>query len=112
MRDLEEEEESWFDKDDDDMSTTSSMQAEERLKPAKWNDVAVIESLNRTPNNSVTTLNATNSTPPLAVAKMTDSPTKTTPLTSITSVAPSVNSRKVKDVFHSFKCSDNDQTVS
>ena len=95
-RDLEEEEENWFDKDDDeDISSAVSPQSDEILKGAKHNDIDMIDNIRRTPNSSVTALSSTNSSQLQVAKKMTDSPTKTTPLTSMTSVAPSVNSRKV-----------------
>ena len=98
---MEEEEENWFDKEDDEeMPTVASPQSEEKLIAAKYNDVDMIDTLKRTSNNSVAPLSPNNSAQPQTVKKLTDSPPKTTPLTSMTSVAPSVNSRKVNKVFY------------
>ena len=103
---MEEEEENWFDKDDDeDMSTAVSPHTEEMLKGANHNDIDMIDSIKRTANSSVTPLSPTNASQPQVVKKMTDSPPKTTPLTSsMTSVAPSVNSRKASHLIVILLC--------
>ena len=92
---MEEEEENWFDKDDDeDMSTAVSHQTDEMLNENKHNDIDMIDNLTRTPSSAINPLNPTNSLQPPVVKKTNDSPPKATPLASMTSVAPSVNSRK------------------
>jgi len=95
-RDLEEEEENWFDKDDDeDISTAVSHQTDEMVKENMHNDIDMIDNITRTPSSAINPLNPTNSLQSQVVKKTTDSPPKTTPLASMTSVAPSVNSRKL-----------------
>ena len=58
------------------------------------NDIDMIDNITRTPSSAINPLNPTNSLQSQVVKKTTDSPPKTTPLASMTSVAPSVNSRK------------------
>ena len=98
-RDLDEDEEIWFDREDDEDMSTLSPQSDEKPKPnstQKFNDIDMIDTLKRTANNSVVPTSPIVVTQPTTIKKITDSPPKATPLTSLTSIASSVNSRKVR----------------
>eukprot|EP00795_Rhopilema_esculentum_P003263 gene3263-1591_t len=102
-RDLDEDEEIWFDREEDEDVSTVPVQTDENSKPTstaqKYNDIDIIVNLKRTSNNSVVASNqstaTTTTTQEATIKNATDSPPKTIQLSSLTSAAPSVNSRKL-----------------